>query len=210
MRKLGIDEAGRGSLIGPMVIAGVIIDDKVENLLREIGVKDSKRLSPRTRDRLFWNILDVAEGVIVARAYPDEIDSNNLNSLTYQKILQIIHASLPLSPQIVTIDKVGDENIVIEEIKRLQLVPNVVFNADVLYIESSAASIVAKVVRDSIIAELRKIYGDFGSGYPSDQKTTKWVMEMYKENEDRPPPIIRRSWKILRTIAPKYYIEKVI
>ncbi len=210
MRKLGIDEAGRGSLIGPMVIAGVVIDEKVENLLKEIGVKDSKKLSPRTRERLFWDILDIAEGVIVARAYPDEIDSNNLNSLTYQKILQIIHASLPLSPQIVTIDKVGDESIVIEEIKRLQLFPNVVFNADVLYIESSAASIVAKVVRDSIIAELRKIYGDFGSGYPSDRKTTKWVMEMYKENEDRPPPIIRRSWKILRTIAPKYYIEKVI
>lgn len=209
MRKLGIDEAGRGSLVGPMVIAGVIIDDDKEKLLKSIGVKDSKKLTPKARERLFWDILDVAEGIVVAKAYPDEIDSINLNLLTYKKVIEIIHASLALDPKIVTIDKVGNEKIVVDEINRLGLIPNVMFNADVLFVESSAASIVAKVVRDSIISILRKEYGNFGSGYPGDPKTISWIKEAYLKQPDNPPPIIRRSWKILRTVAPKYYIEKV-
>jgi len=85
--------------------------------------------------------------------------------------------------------------------------PNIVTNADVYFVEASAASIIAKVIRDNIIDTLKSKYGDFGSGYPSDPKTVNWVKNVYKEYLT-PPPIIRRSWKILQEIAPNYYIRK--
>ncbi|MFP3162460.1 MAG: ribonuclease HII [Acidianus hospitalis] len=203
-----MDEAGRGCIIGPMVIAGVIIDEKIEGTLKEVGVKDSKMLSREKREKLFEIISEFAEAYIVNKAYPNEIDSSNLNELTYSKVIQIIYASLPLHPKIVTIDKVGNEDIVIMKIRELGLKDNVVFNADVKYIEASAASIIAKVTRDRIIDSLKKIYGDFGSGYPSDPKTRKWIIEIYEKDKNNPPPIIRRTWKTLLKIAPNYYISK--
>ncbi len=191
-----------------MIIAGVIIDEKIEGVLKEIGVKDSKMLSREKREKLFDYISDLAEAYVVNKAFPDEIDSNNLNDLTYMKVIQIIYASLPLKPRIVTIDKVGNEKIVIEKIRELGLKDNVVYEADVNFVEASSASIIAKVIRDRIIDSLKKIYGDFGSGYPSDPKTRKWIIEMYEKDKNNPPPIIRRTWKTLLKIAPNYYINK--
>ncbi|BDC18102.1 ribonuclease HII [Acidianus sp. HS-5] len=191
-----------------MIIAGVIVDEKIEGILKEIGVKDSKMLSREKREKLFDFISDFAEAYIVNKAYPEEIDSNNLNDLTYMKIIQIIYASLPFQPRVVTIDKVGNEEIVIEKIRELGLKDNVVYEADVNFIEASAASIIAKVIRDRIIDSLKKIYGDFGSGYPSDPKTRQWITEMYEKDKNNPPPIIRRTWKTLLKIAPNYHISK--
>ncbi len=205
--RLGIDEAGRGPLIGPMVVAGVLMDESKEKLLRDYGVRDSKKLTREVRERLFNVILENAEAIAVAKAAPEEIDSANLNELTYDKVIQIVEAMSPLSPSVVTVDKVGNEERVIKRILELGFTPNVVHKADEKFIECSAASIVAKVVRDRIVESLRKEYGDFGSGYPSDPKTIRWVMEMYKRGEP-PPPILRRSWKILQRIAPGFYVEK--
>ena len=191
-----------------MVIAGVIIDEKIEGILKEVGVKDSKMLSKEKREKLFEIISELAEAYVVNKAYPNEIDNTNLNELTYLKVIQIIHALLPFQPKIVTIDKVGNEEIVIKKIRELGLKDNVVYNADVNFIEASAASIIAKVIRDRIIDSLKKSFGDFGSGYPSDPKTRQWIVEMYKKDKNNPPPIIRRTWKTLLKIAPNYYISK--
>jgi len=73
-------------------------------------------------------------------------------------------------------------------------------HADRLYPSVAAASIVAKVERDRIIEELKRIYGDFGSGYPSDPKTRLFLLRFIREG--RPlPPIVRRSWATLRRLA---------
>ncbi|MEM3947545.1 MAG: ribonuclease HII [Metallosphaera sp.] len=206
---LGIDEAGRGCLIGPMIVAGIVLDEKGREELKELGVKDSKRLTRKRREELFNAIIERSKGIAVAKAEPLEIDSNNLNALTYRKVNEVISSLSWLNPKIVTVDKVGKETEVIELIERLGFVANVVHKADELFIEASSASIIAKVIRDNIIERLKLKYGDFGSGYPSDPKTIRWVKDLVSKGEE-PPNIIRKSWKLLQKYAPSFYVEKVI
>lgn len=190
-----------------MIIAGVVIDQEQERILKAYGVKDSKKLTREKREELFNVIVNFSYSFIVVKAMPYEIDSENLNKLTYRKVIEIISASIPFNPNIVTVDKVGDEVEVIEVIRKINAIPNVVHNADEKFIEASAASIIAKVIRDRIIDSLKDKYGDFGSGYPSDPKTVKWIKDRYYKGEP-PPEILRRTWKNLLKIAPNYYINK--
>ena len=204
---VGIDEAGRGSLIGPMVVAGVAIDDSKLQALKNLGVKDSKQLTKSKREKLIGIITSFAEGFVVVKVFPEDIDRKNLNELTYEAMIKIIDALSVFKPSKITVDKVGKALEVEKEIIKLGSKPNIVINADVKFVEASAASIIAKVVRDNIIDELKARYGDFGSGYPSDPRTVNWVKKLYESNSP-PPPIIRRTWKILQGIAPNYYIRK--
>ncbi|QIW23382.1 ribonuclease HII [Sulfolobus sp. S-194] len=204
---VGIDEAGRGSLIGPMIVAGVALKNDRLKLLKNMGVKDSKQLTRNRREKLFDLISSYSEGFTIVKVLPEEIDSQNLNELTYKAMIKIIYSLVEFKPIRVTVDKVGNAKVVEQEIIKLGIEPNIVTNADVYFVEASAASIIAKVIRDNIIDTLKLKYGDFGSGYPSDPKTVNWVKNIYKEYLT-PPPIIRRSWKILQEIAPNYYIRK--
>ncbi|MEM4944135.1 MAG: ribonuclease HII [Saccharolobus sp.] len=207
--RIGIDEAGRGSLIGPMVVAGVAVSDDKLKILKNVGVKDSKQLTREKREKLFNIINEIVEAFTVVKVFPEEIDIYNLNDLTYNAVVKIILSLAIYNPDIVTVDKVGEEKPVIELINKLGYKPNVVPKADELFIEASAASIIAKVIRDNYINMLKEKYGDFGSGYPADPKTISWVKSIYKTSHT-PPPIIRRSWKVLRSIAPLYYINKEV
>lgn len=204
---LGVDEAGRGSLIGPMIVAGVVIEEHKAELLAKLGVKDSKKLKREKREELFKLILYYSLSVTIVKVFPEDIDAKNLNELTYDSVIKIIQSALPFMPDRVTVDKVGKEERVISFIKEIGAEPNVIHNADVLYPECSAASIVAKVIRDKYVDTLKQKYGDFGSGYPGDDKTVDWIKQVYSVSST-PPPIIRRSWKILQEIAPNYYISK--
>jgi len=94
----------------------------------------------------------------------------------------------------------------VKEVESLGSSPRVTFHADEEFIEVSAASIVAKVVRDSVIGELKRNYGNFGSGYPSDERTLSWIAEMAREGEL--PWFVRRSWFTIKRIAPHYHVEK--
>jgi len=204
---LGVDEAGRGSLIGPMIVAGVVIEEDKAELLAKLGVKDSKKLKREKREELFKLILYYSLSITIVKVFPEDIDAKNLNELTYDSVIKIIQSALPFRPGRVTVDKVGKEERVIRFIKEIGAEPNVIHNADVLYPECSAASIVAKVIRDKYVDILKQKYGDFGSGYPGDDKTVDWIKQVYSVSST-PPPIIRRSWKILQEIAPNYYISK--
>ena len=204
---VGIDEAGRGSLVGPMVVAGVAVDDAKLHILKNLGVKDSKQLTRSRREKLINTIASFAEGFVVVKVFPEDIDKENLNELTYEAMIKIINALSVFKPSKVTVDKVGNAIEVEEEIIKIGSEPNVVTNADVNFVEASAASIIAKVVRDNIIDELKIKYGDFGSGYPADPRTVNWIKKLYESNSP-PPPIVRRTWKILQSIAPNYYIRK--
>ncbi|MEM1626664.1 MAG: ribonuclease HII [Sulfolobaceae archaeon] len=205
---LGIDEAGRGSLIGPMIVAGVLIDSKSLRVLKNVGVKDSKKLTREKRERLAKIISENSIAYEIVAVQPWEIDIKNLNMLTYEAVNKIVMSMIALKPRIVRIDKVGEEKEVEDLLKKLNIEYQILPKADELFIEVSAASIIAKVFRDWIIDELKKEYGDFGSGYPSDEKTIKWILSIYQKNKDKPPRIIRRSWKILKRICPEYYIKK--
>ncbi|AWR98835.1 ribonuclease HII [Metallosphaera hakonensis] len=206
--RLGVDEAGRGCLIGPMVVAGVVLREEAMERLRNAGVKDSKKLTRAQRERLFDLITTESDALAVAKAQPDEIDLHNLNSVTYLKVIQVIDSLSWLKPDMVTVDKVGKEIEVIRFIEELGLKSNVIHKADETFIEASAASVVAKVIRDRLIDSMKQTYGDFGSGYPSDRKTVKWIKELVEKGGD-PPNIIRRTWKFLLKHAPSFYVEKV-
>ena len=178
---LGIDEAGRGSVLGPMVIAGVVVPEKMEKILERMGVKDSKRLTPNRRtilSRKLRKMFDYEIVVISAREIDDLRASGvNLNEIEKNAMESII---LKLKPEKAIVDAVDvkaerfQENLcndtgidVIAEHK-----------ADDKYIEVSAASIIAKAERDEYIKEINKEYiksGGIGSGYPSDPTTKKFL-----------------------------------
>lgn len=170
----GIDEAGRGPVVGPLVLAVVVGDSEA---LSKIGVRDSKTLSPRAREVLYGKILEVAVCVNYAVVEPYEIDLHvsrgMLNALEMKyaaKLMELCPADLYYvdSPD-VKAGRFGDglsflTGRRVVSLHRGEAVPQV-----------AAASIVAKVVRDRLVELLRREVGDFGSGYPSDGKTREWL-----------------------------------
>src|SRR4030043_168157 len=199
----GVDEAGRGCVIGPLVIAGILI--KKENLpvLARLGVKDSKLLSPRKREPLSIEILRVAEKHHVVKLAPKEIDSvvesirklHKLNRLEAQTMAQIINTLKPDEVYVDAADVVEDRfKHHIQEGLTVKAKITSRHKADKIYPVVSAASIIAKVTRDNEIASLRATYGDFGSGYLTDQKTMGFLKQWLKTHAEY-PDCVRKSWK---------------
>lgn len=195
----GIDEAGRGAVMGPMVIAGVSMTAKDENRLRKAGVKDSKLLTPARREKLAKLIDKVARDVVVIKTGPCKIDSYrktgvNLNQIEAMKMADIANY---LKPAKLYIDS-PDTNIpkfqrflkrMIEHEHEMILE----HYADKKYVSVAAASIIAKVNRDRDIEDLRKKHGEIGSGYTSDPVTIKWL-ESWLQNNSGFPDFVRTSW----------------
>lgn len=195
---LGIDEAGRGCVIGPMIICGILIEEKDIIKLREIGVKDSKLLKPHKREKLAKEIRKVVKKITIKKISPQIIDKYNLNLLELKNIKKIIER---LKPTIVYFDCPVNQRGIKDYCKKLEdllnkknICPKIIGEnkADKKYEVVSAASIIAKVERDKIIEKLRKEYGNFGSGYPSDKKTKEFLKKFY----NKCLPIIRKKWKI--------------
>ena len=93
---LGIDDAGRGPVIGPMILAGCLIDEKIEEKFKKLGIKDSKQLTHKRREFFAEKIKEDAETFEVALAFPKEIDKThhngiNLNELEAIKTAEIIN-----------------------------------------------------------------------------------------------------------------------
>ncbi len=195
---LGIDEAGRGCIIGPMVLCGVLIEEKDILKLKEIGVKDSKLLKPNKREKLAKKIKEIAKRIIIKRIPPKIIDKYNLNFLELKNMAKIIEK---LRPTILYFDcPVNQKGIkkYCQDLKNLLKEKNFFGKiigenkADKKYAVVSAASIIAKVERERIIKNLKKKYGDFGSGYPGDKKTIEFLKKYYNNCL----PIIRKKWRI--------------
>jgi ribonuclease HII len=196
---LGIDEAGRGPVIGPLIIAGVMIHDGKE---AELGaVKDSKLLQHKKRIELNHLIQSHSEFKII-EVLPDEIDKAvdpknkkmNLNWLEAHKQAEIINE---LSPDIAIIDCPSPNckkyteylrNLLKQELKNIKLI--VEHKADVNYPVCSAASIIAKVRREEEMDKIKDKYGNVGPGYPANPITQKFI----KENWEKHPEIFRHTW----------------
>jgi ribonuclease HII len=198
----GIDEAGRGPLVGDMFIALVALEDQALQALKALGVKDSKKLTKTRRESLFPFIISLSKLVIVRRITPDKIDEFNINELELQAIADALRKALrSILIQEVYIDAFTNPERIM---KRLNDVANNVklhieFQADSKYLAVAAASIVAKVLRDKHIDKLKSIYGDLGSGYPSDTKTLDWIRHYYEKFKIL-PPIVRKSWKTIERV----------
>ncbi|KSW12704.1 ribonuclease HII [Pyrodictium occultum] len=209
----GVDEAGRGPVIGPMVVAGVVVDEASLERLAELGVRDSKELSPVQRRRLLPEILRLAKYVVVVKLPPALIDMVNLNRLELETIAYILGRVRSVLGRVdaVYLDAVGPVDKMVSEIRRLTGLGAPIVaepRADAKYPAVSAASIVAKVARDEEIERLRRLYGVRGSGYPTDPETLEWIREAYRRSPSQPPWFVRRSWSTLRRVAPGWYRAK--
>ena len=199
---LGIDEAGRGPVIGAMVMAGVMIEEGDEHLLE--GSKDSKMLAHSVRLELDKKIREGAQHMVIEFS-PQEIDDAlanpdmNLNWLEAKGQAELINT---LKPDKVIID-CPSVNLVSFEAYVRRLLDNkdiemiVEHKADEKYITSSAASILAKVRRENIVDKIKEKYGNTGSGYPADPHTKKFIAE----NWDKCPEIFRKSWSTYKKVV---------
>ncbi|MCQ2971993.1 MAG: ribonuclease HII [archaeon] len=197
MEILGIDEAGRGSVLGPLVVAGVIIPEKMHSIVERMGVKDSKRLSPSRRTVLSRKLkkMFTYETVILTAQDIDRkrAEGINLNEIEREAMEEII---LKIKPQKAILDAVDIKAERFQEKVAKSTGYDVIaeHKADDTYIEVGAASIIAKQTRDEIIAEINKEYrkiGGIGSGYPSDPTTKKFLT---RYTYDEMPDFVRKSW----------------
>lgn len=201
----GVDDAGRGSVLGPLVIAGISIERSKIKYLSEIGVRDSKQLSPARRENLYKKIIDIVDDYYVAKISPRLIDQsvrkNQLNNLEAEYMAKVISKLQPDSSYVDSCDvnpiRFG------KKISKLAQSGKIYsrHHADSKFAVVSAASIIAKVNRDKEIEELRKKY-DLGSGYPSDSKTMKFVRDWIFTNK-KAPQFVRASWKPVKLLLSK-------
>ena len=209
MRVCGVDDAGRGPVIGPLVIAGIRIEEERHEQLRSLGVKDSKKLSPKARMELSTEIPKIVDEYHIIELEAGHLDLvvnrspkfQGLNLLEAKAMADVIEK---LKPHLAYVDAsdTRPERFKNNILENLSFKPKVIseHHADEKYPSVSAASILAKVRRDSRIEELKKEYGEIGSGYAHDPITVRYLSKYYLANRDF-PPIVRRSWKTLRNLV---------
>jgi len=204
----GVDEAGRGCIMGPLVIAGILVEEEAEEELRIIGVRDSKLLSPARREALAPQIIAIARKCSYFELSPRSIDTvvnrkQRLRSLNYMEAMAMAKIIRELEPDVAYLDPsdVLPERFADQILKVLKKKPKIVseHNADERYPVVSAASILAKVRRDQIVSELRERYGNFGSGYCHDDRTINFLTHLLRSGSTL-PEFVRSSWKTIRNI----------
>lgn len=207
----GIDDAGRGPIIGPLIIAGVLVTDEQIDNLRTLGVKDSKLLTPARRTELAKEIRKIATKASLVDAQPKEIDEvvlhgGKLKKLNFLEAKMMAHVIDDLAPEEVYVDAsdVNEERYgqwIAEFLQgdptRIRIISK--HHADRIYPVVSAASILAKVRRDEDIEALRREYGDFGSGYITDPRTLDFLRDWRRTHREY-PPIVRLSWRTIKQI----------
>ena len=205
MNEVGIDEAGRGPVLGPLVMTGVLIEEDEERKLIQLGVKDSKLLTKEQRETLYKKLNKLTYKTMILG--PNEIDlalrslNTNLNWLEAQTSAKILNELNPAkaiidcpSPNIKAyhdylkrlVDKKGMELILKHHAEEH---PSV-----------AAASIIAKVTRDNIIEDMKKEIGiDFGSGYMSDPLTQQFL----EKHHNNYPHLFRKGWASYKAVIVK-------
>lgn len=214
----GIDEAGRGCVLGPMVLAICAIDEKKDGFFRDIGVKDSKLLSKQKREDLFsvieQNCIEYKIIVVPAEELNILMDGYSLNEIEAQKVVDLLKA-------IKSADKVildSPDTIAEKYTKRVRSIlkkeDNKKFDkldilsehkADYKYVSVACASILAKVTRDKL---MNKLVGFELSGYSSDPKTIDYLKNYFLEHK-KFPEFTRLKWKTVDNIVKDLYQKKI-
>ena len=185
----GIDEAGRGPIVGPLVMAGVsVTEDKLETL-KAMGIKDSKLIPPARREELFDEIIKLVDSYDIIEISASEIDEYqergiNLNQMEARVAAKIINK---LKPSKVYVDSPEPANggakfgIMINEFLNVEPEMIAEHGADAKYVVAGAASILAKVARDREVARIiEEIGADVGSGYPHDPRCKSYLEENFR------------------------------
>ncbi len=208
----GVDEAGRGCVIGPLVVAGIVITQNNLSLLSQLGVKDSKLLTPKKREALYPEILKLTHSHHIIKVKPYLIDKavrstrrlHKLNRLEAQTMAKIIEQLKPDEAYVDAADILQDRfGAQIQECLTTKTAIISKHKADRLFPVVSAASIIAKVERDREIETLKIEFGDFGSGYLTDDKTIVFLKQLLDTYGDY-PSCIRKSWEPARRAKAEY------
>jgi ribonuclease HII len=201
----GVDEAGKGPVVGPLVVAAVAVNNAKD--IANLGMKDSKQLTQRKRKELYNRIkaeFNFAVEIIKPEIVDEYRKKNKLNELNREAFERLISK---LDPNIAYVDA-ADVN---EQRFGSQIKANLtnkndtdvisMHKADAKIEVVAAASIIAKETREKEIEKLKDKIGDFGSGYPSDERTIKFLKSFYADN-GKWPTGTRESWKTLERIRP--------
>ena len=209
----GADEAGRGCVLGPLVICIATAEKNNEGKLKIIGVKDSKLLRPSAREKLFSKIKNICGDTLVIKINANELNElmrkHSLNEIEAMKIGEALN-DLKNRPQEIYVDSPdteadrfrrrirkyfkGDAEIISEH------------KADFNYPIVSAASIIAKVERDRTIELIKKELGfDFGSGYSSDERTINFLRKNLHRTDVQ--KYVRKEWETIEKLKQKKLTE---
>jgi ribonuclease HII len=196
---IGFDEAGRGPVLGPMIVGSVAVEDTA--VLPET-IQDSKQLTDTQREQLYSgldNSTDIQTDFIVVS--PEQIDySDSISQLTLDSMAELGNKNATDGSMVFADACLRDESKVVDQLYKLIQLEDISVvaehNADVSYPIVSAASVVAKHHRERIVEDLQDTFGEIGSGYPSDP-TTKEFLESYMKKHSTPPPFARKSWKTI-------------
>ncbi|MHA1925190.1 MAG: ribonuclease HII [Candidatus Thorarchaeota archaeon] len=204
----GVDEAGRGPMIGPLVVAGVLIQESELKKLEASGVKDSKTLAPKRRSMLAEVITGLVDRIEIRTVTAAEIDrlrgrGISLNEIEVQQFVSVLSALNPKTAFLDAVDVKAERfgNIIGDRSGLAAFGCRIVseHKADSKFPIVSAASIIAKEERERIVSRLHQKYGDFGSGYPSDPKSIDFIRSLVGNGTEM-PSIVRRSWESVRRL----------
>jgi len=213
---LGIDDAGRGPIIGPMLLAGVLVNPAQETLLKENEVNDSKQLYHHKRIKLDKIIKAHSLKTKIVLSKPEEIDNSlntgtNLNTLEAIKTAEIINEinkgkflkeRIKVIVDCPSVNTTAWKNTLMKFIKTSSnLTVLCEHKADENHISVSAASILAKVAREEEVGKLKKEFGEIGSGYPSDPTTKLFLKNFGQKYKDR--GIFRKTWSTWKKLFPE-------
>ncbi len=195
---LGVDEAGRGAVLGPLVVAGVWAEEERLAVLAQAGARDSKQVPRSKRLALLRTLFPQWEAARVVVIPPTAIDQENLTALELHAMRRLLEHRRP--DQVVLDAPVAPRALpkFLDRLAREARFPRARLHAypkaDRLHPAVSAASLLAKVVRDGHMALLQQRYGPVGWGYPG-EPAVRAFLARWLEEHGAPPPICRTRWK---------------
>ena len=212
----GVDEAGRGPVIGPLVVAGVLFKDDQD--LIKLKVRDSKKITPKRReylaDKIKQIVADYEVLVIPAKDIDDMRKVMTLNEIEVNAFARVIKK---LKPDICYVDSadVNEKRFADDILANLSFKIDIIskHKADDVYPIVSAASIIAKTRRDEEVTKIaeqleKKLNLPMGSGYPADPITQKFLSKWLDKYKNLPPQV-RRSWKTTSNLLRQKSMKKL-
>jgi ribonuclease HII len=211
----GIDEAGRGPVVGPLVMSVAVVRKEDEEKLLELGARDSKEMSAKERESVCKELVRVLHAHKTVKCSAGELNvlmvRKSLNEIEAMKCAFLLNG-LAEKPEIVFVD--SPDVIMGDFAKRIgkylsfktRLVAE--HKADRNYPVVSAASVIAKVERDLEIKKLEKEYGVIGSGYPHDEKTIVFLRNYLRENR-KLPSCARVHWETAKNLEAELFQKKL-
>ena len=205
LKALGVDEAGRGPVLGPLVMAGVLANSQQIEALEAVGVADSKRLSKKRRGELATEVRRIIPEfsirVLEAATVDRYRERGHLDHLEVETTVSMVNE---LTPDWLVVDALGaggttHHRRLTQGIGQPDLHILAENGADAKYAVVSAASLLAKTVRDEVMLEIGETFGEVGSGYPSDSKTVRFL-ENWRDSGRPLPEFVRKSWATVERI----------